>query len=104
MQVYVAIHDGHRTKALRIHLTKGIRNRLQEDDVASRLVRLTPQLVIRQHIYLALMNLCCVHFKVCIMHAMYKDLEERSVAALQSFTQSASFPAGIEKPGGRVWS
>ena len=38
MQVYVAIHDGHRTKALRIHLQKGTRNRLQEDDVASRLV------------------------------------------------------------------
>lgn len=38
MQVYVAIHDGHRTKALRIHLAKGMRSRLQEDDVASRLV------------------------------------------------------------------
>ena len=38
MQVYVAIHDGHRTKALRIHLAKGTRSRLQEDDVASRLV------------------------------------------------------------------
>ncbi|CAK0738768.1 hypothetical protein CVIRNUC_001090 [Coccomyxa viridis] len=37
-KVYVAIHDGHRTKALRIHLQKGTRNRLQEDDVASRLV------------------------------------------------------------------
>ena len=34
----MAIHDGHRTKALRIHLQKGTRNRLQEDDVASRLV------------------------------------------------------------------
>ena len=38
-QVYVSIHDGHRTKAWRIHLAKGTRSRLQEDVVASRLVR-----------------------------------------------------------------
>ena len=40
VQVYVSIHDGHRTKAWRIHLAKGTRTRLQEDVVASRLVRL----------------------------------------------------------------
>ena len=41
-QVYVSMHDGHRTKAWRIHLAKGTRSRLQEDVVASRLVCLWP--------------------------------------------------------------
>lgn len=37
-QVCVATHDGHTTRAYSLRLTKGARDRIQEDVVASRLV------------------------------------------------------------------
>ena len=38
MQVCIATHDGHTTKAYNLRLSKGSRDRISEDAVASRLM------------------------------------------------------------------